>query len=275
MSYTHDQIKTILEECAQKCILPYFGTLTSDQIDTKSSADDFVTIADREAEIYLIDVLQNLLPGSLVLGEEGYSEDISLMDRCAQADDVWIVDPIDGTTNFKNADKNFCTILSHVRHGKIIGAWIYAPLLNEFTAWAEGGDVTINGDKVTLDNAPKEISAMNACNCMVYQLPAEKAIIFNRNFSRFKWSRQCSSFGLDTVEMLRGNFDVLTFPKGNPWDISACIAMISALGGKVAKVKDQKIEGDDLFTVKGSLFAVASPSQWQKVRDTIMQDISN
>ena len=70
-----DKVGTLLKEASTKFILPFYKNLSSDQINTKSSADDFVTVADRLSEVFLAENLIQVINGSNVIGEEACSDD--------------------------------------------------------------------------------------------------------------------------------------------------------------------------------------------------------
>ena len=89
----------VLKQVSESIILPRYKRLSDADISTKTDANDFVTVADREAEADISSKLLRMLPGSRCIGEESVAEgrcDINASD----ADYTWIVDPIDGTRNF-------------------------------------------------------------------------------------------------------------------------------------------------------------------------------
>jgi fructose-1,6-bisphosphatase/inositol monophosphatase family enzyme len=266
-------IEEILKECTESCILPYFKNLTENQIETKTSDEDFVTIADRESETYLTDVFTKMTPGCVVLGEEAYAENHDVMKRAAQADNVWIVDPVDGTGNFKDGKDEFCLLLAHVNRGVLDGAWIYAPKLNKFVAWSVGEAVTINGKAVSLDKKEKLLDQMVIGDHIAYGYPDDrKQLVENRQF--FHQPRvSLGSFGIETVWMLENRIDALSFARCNPWDIAPCAAMISALGGKALKIDGSAMEKNTLFSRDGAFLACRSPDQWTEIRDAMTKDV--
>lgn len=272
MPYSHDQIRSILATATEKHILPYFRNLTEDQIDTKSGDYDFVTIADRETEKYLTGILQDFIPGSMVLGEEAYAEDEKIIERCADMDDVWIVDPVDGTGNFKKGDEKFCTLLAHVHKGVLVGAWIYAHFLGKFVAWKRGDPVTINGQTVALDKTEKPLDQMIIGDHVSYgQKQDSEKLHENRRF--FARRESVYSFGIETLYMIENKIDWLSFSWCNPWDIAPCAAMIPALGGAALKVDGSAMTGRNLFDRKGAFLAVRTPGQWTDIRDAMLHEI--
>ena len=123
-------VLSILKKASADFILPRYKRLSDKDISTKTSATDYVTVADRDAEAYITPKLLNILPGSLCIGEESVAEgrcDINALD----GDYIWTVDPIDGTRNFVAGQEHFCCMVSLIEQGKFLQSWIYRPLVGD------------------------------------------------------------------------------------------------------------------------------------------------
>ncbi|MDH3738987.1 MAG: inositol monophosphatase, partial [Alphaproteobacteria bacterium] len=94
-----DKVTQLLRQVAADIILPRHQKLGADDISEKDHGE-LVTVADTETEKWLSVELANLLPGSCVVGEEAAYADPRVFERLADADPVWVIDPIDGTHNF-------------------------------------------------------------------------------------------------------------------------------------------------------------------------------
>ncbi len=126
VSVQSEHVEEILQSCADKYILPRFKSLEAHEIRTKSSPEDLVTDADIETEEELIRLLPKLIPGSVVIGEEGVSKDETLLNALKDDEKViWVVDPVDGTRNFTKGDNYFCTMVALVSKGETVQSWIY------------------------------------------------------------------------------------------------------------------------------------------------------
>ena len=121
-----EAVADLLRAAASSLILPRFGALASHDVHEKSSPDDLVTIADREAELWLTRRLRNIVDCEVV-GEEACAAAPDLRKR-ATADKAWTVDPVDGTGNFVKGKPNFCTMVAFLEHGTPIRSWIWVPL---------------------------------------------------------------------------------------------------------------------------------------------------
>ena len=109
--------------------MPHFRNLDKKDVDTKASATDFVTIADRQAEKHLIAGLKNLLPEARIVAEENTA--VHGLPEALESGYVWTIDPLDGTRNFVKGDEQFCSMLGLLYDGQPVAAWIYKPLSGE------------------------------------------------------------------------------------------------------------------------------------------------
>src|SRR5688572_26858215 len=233
--YNASDIQTVLKECANECVLPYFQNLEKEDIATKSHAEDFVTIADKKSEEYLERRLTHIVPGSIVLGEESFFVR-GFNPEGVATKDVWIVDPIDGTRNFKDGKDNFCILLAHAHEGRLMGAWIYAPRLGKMVSWKQGEAVTLNNQPISLDTDRKSLGQMIVGDHVFKAYPDYKEELKqNRKFFGPEHVH-LGSFGIETLWMVENKIDALSFGKCNPWDIAPCAALIEAMGGKAMKM---------------------------------------
>ena len=122
---THEVSDLIVEVCADE-ILPRFRALDDSEVLHKRPGD-LVTVADREAEAIISQVLRDAYPGAMVLGEEEYAVDSSLLDAYRAADHAWTVDPVDGTRNFVHGSPDHAVMVSEAIVGQTVRAWIWQP----------------------------------------------------------------------------------------------------------------------------------------------------
>ena len=126
-----DDVAQLMIAAGQDIILPLYQNLSADDIATKSSDSDYVTVADRDAEFWLIPRLAALLQDTdsdvLVVGEESISDEPRLEKQIGKSL-AFVIDPIDGTRNFVNGSPHFCSMISLIDHGEPLIAWIYRPI---------------------------------------------------------------------------------------------------------------------------------------------------
>ena len=105
-----DAVASLMVEAAQTIILPLFNNLSNEDIATKSSDSDFVTVADRNAEFWLIPQLEPLLADAIAIGEESISDNPKLSKKLSNSLS-FVIDPIDVTRNFINGSHHFCSMI--------------------------------------------------------------------------------------------------------------------------------------------------------------------
>jgi fructose-1,6-bisphosphatase/inositol monophosphatase family enzyme len=137
----------ILRDAACAEIMPRFRRLADDAVRTKSGPLDLVTEADEAAERRITAALHTAFPGCLVVGEEATERDASLLRGLASADLAFVVDPVDGTSNFAWGMPLFGCMAAAIRRGEVVGSVIHDPVsgasamaLRGEGAWSEEAD---------------------------------------------------------------------------------------------------------------------------------------
>jgi fructose-1,6-bisphosphatase/inositol monophosphatase family enzyme len=139
-------VERIIRDVGRSEIMPRFGKLKFEDIERKPD-NSFVTIADKNAERALIALLTAYWPGSVVVGEEGFEEDPGILSHLSGTDYVWVVDPIDGTSNYKNGIAEFASMVALVYKRKTIAAWICDPSSGDTLMAEEGSGVWLHRDE--------------------------------------------------------------------------------------------------------------------------------
>jgi fructose-1,6-bisphosphatase/inositol monophosphatase family enzyme len=139
-------VAEIIREAAQAEILPRFGHLAAGDIREKKPGQ-LVTDADVAAERMLSRRLTEMLPGSLVVGEEAVDGDPDLLHRLEGSEAVWVIDPVDGTANFAKGNPRFAVIIALVVDGVTRMGWIYDPMAERMVIAELGGGAWLNGQQ--------------------------------------------------------------------------------------------------------------------------------
>jgi Archaeal fructose-1,6-bisphosphatase and related enzymes of inositol monophosphatase family len=121
-----EAVSRLIAQVAAEEIMPRYAKLAAGDVREKGPGD-LVTIADEAAEHRLTPALIQLLPCSVVVGEEAAAADPSVIDRLDGGDPVWVIDPVDGTANFAAAKGDFGVMVSLIQGGRTLAAWIYDP----------------------------------------------------------------------------------------------------------------------------------------------------
>lgn len=219
-----------LKAAAEEIVLPHFRKLTDADIRTKTSPNDFVTIADEQCEAYLSSALTALLPGSTVVGEEAAAADPSILNRLDHGGDVWVIDPIDGTYNYAHDDPRFATIVALVRDGVVVAGYIHVPVTGRTFAARLGGGVWSNGQRLYVA-PPAPLSEMTA---VLYVGKSRAPALYDRiktlkdDLGPRRFDR-CAAF--EHIAILTGKAHYSVFTRLLPWDHAAGVLMCAEAGG--------------------------------------------
>jgi myo-inositol-1(or 4)-monophosphatase len=199
----------------------HFENLGALAIESKG-AQDHVSEADRAVERLIVAQLGAAFPEDRFLGEEGGG---------AAHHSLWIIDPIDGTTNFVHGLAAWCISLAYLRNGVPVIGLVYDPMADELFAARRGGGATCNG-------APVQVSACNAIDqAMVavgfsYRRPVEPfAAAVQRLLSAHCEFRRFGSGALAMAHVAAGRFDGYWEQHINSWDVAAGIVLVTEAGG--------------------------------------------
>ena len=138
--------------------MPVFGKREANP--KEKSSGEWVTDADRASEEFLEPALRSLIPGSLIVGEEAVSADPSVLDRLSSDGNVWLIDPLDGTSNFAQGRPPFALMVALIRQGSTVASWILDPVANQLAISEKGSGSWINGEQVTVGEGSRELSDM-------------------------------------------------------------------------------------------------------------------
>ena len=211
---------------AGQIIVEHLGKISKKDIDLKR-ASDFVTIADKESEKVIIDTIKKHFPDHLFLAEESLKE-------CGKGTYRWIIDPLDGTTNYIHGYPVFSISIALEYDGEIVTGVIFDPLRNELF-WTE------KGAGAYLNCLPVEISKVNIGESLVttgFPFRSKEMIdtymkLFKNVFLKVSDLRRAGSAALDLAYLACGRCDGFFELGLSPWDIAAGSLLIKEAGGIV------------------------------------------
>ena len=151
-------VSKVIQTIVTDEIISRFQHLQKYEISTKSRGE-IVTDADIQTEIRLSSALRSLMPSSTVIGEEGYEENNSIIERFDGDAPVWVIDPLDGTRNFSKGKPCFCTIVAYCLKNTTYLAWIYDPI-HHFMFFAAKGSGAWCNDRIIETEIEPEMSEM-------------------------------------------------------------------------------------------------------------------
>ena len=222
-----------------------FGELSELQVSRKAPAD-FVSAADIKAEQTVFEALEKARPGYSFLGEER-----GLVEGTDKTH-TWIVDPIDGTTNFLHAIPHFAINIALQREGAIVAAVTYNPVTNELF-WAEKGKGCFVNDKRLRVAGRKHLDESVLGTGIPFLGHGQHARFLkelHQISQRVAGVRRFGAASLDLAYVAAGRLDGFWERDLKPWDMAAGVLMITEAGGKVTNA-----EGGDDIMGSGSICA--------------------
>jgi myo-inositol-1(or 4)-monophosphatase len=194
----------------------------------KSHSSDLVTEADIGSERAIIATLRAAFPDHGIWAEES--------GRSAGQDDaLWIIDPLDGTTNFAHGLELFCiSIACAIRQEVVLGV-VLAPLTGELYLAERGRGATLNGRRLQVSAAaqPSESLLVTGFAYNFRDQPAAVLARFNRCLLAAQGVRRLGSAALDLCRVARGQFDAFWEENLKPWDTAAGMLIVREAGGAV------------------------------------------
>jgi fructose-1,6-bisphosphatase/inositol monophosphatase family enzyme len=263
MSAVMDEVAALMREVSAREILPRFRLLKEGEVEEKTKGD-FVTIADREAELWLTPRLEKLVPGSRVLGEEAAAADAGLLTLLDSDAPVWTVDPVDGTGNFVAGRETFGVMVALIDSGKVRRAWIYLPVSGDLAMAEEGGGAFLQSGAESRplqagrssDNTDRISGAFNVR--FMDEDWRDRVELFADRVPR-KSSYLCSA--CDYTGLARGEIDLVTYHRMLPWDHAPGSLILREAGGILRNMSN----GLDYAprTLAGPHLAARSEESWR------------
>ena len=223
-----ENIAEIIREIAETAIVPRFRQLRAEDIREKKPGD-FVTTADLEAERLLTERLPSLVPGSVVLGEEGAAKDPARLALLGGGAPVWVVDPVDGTVNFAKGAPGFGVILALVRNAEVCAGWIYDPLGGSMVLAERGGGAWSDGKRVAVD-AGAEVARMVG-SAYGRTMAGPRAAKVLQESGRVAAVRNLGSSALEYNAVALGRTHFSLHSRSLPWDHAAGMLIVAEAGG--------------------------------------------
>jgi len=209
-----------LVEEASRLALGYFGRKDSLGVSMKG-AQDWLTVADGAVETFLRERLAVLFPDDAVIGEEGGGE---------AADAVWIIDPIDGTSNFARGDRTWCISVGLLLNNVPEIGIIAAPALDEVYCGRRGRGATLNGESIKVSGAA-DIGRAYLEFGWSSRIPNEDYLaMVGRGFSAGASVKRSGSGALGLCHVAVGRTEAYAELHINAWDVAAGMVIAAEAG---------------------------------------------
>jgi myo-inositol-1(or 4)-monophosphatase len=241
--FTQFTIKTSIK--AGRVLMKYFGKTNLKT--TRKAYNDIATEADKASEEIIISEIKKLYPNHSILAEESGEF------QKENSNYRWIIDPLDGTTNFKHNLPIFCVSIALEIKNEIHCGAIYNPFINElFFAQKGKGAYKIQNfqkssniksyQKIKVSNTNKTEFSVIATGFPPKQTSAKKNLKnFNNAVKKGYVIRRFGSAATDLCYTACGRFDAFWELGLKPWDIAAGILIVEEAGGKITDGKNKKI----------------------------------
>ncbi len=237
------------------------GSSQIDRIKVESKArNEFVTQIDQAAEAAIIELVQQRYPDHAFLGEE------SGMSGKEGADHLWIIDPLDGTTNFIHGFPQYCVSIGLKIKGRLAIGVVYDPNRQELFTASRGSGATLDGRRIRVSGR-RDLDGALIGTDFPYRSNDEwletNLNIYRDVMTKAAGVRRPGSAALDLCYLAAGRLDALWMFGLKPWDIAAGVLILRESGGIVSSISD---DGD--YMESGNLLA-GSPKVHSELKSLI------
>ncbi len=221
------------------------GNLEAVKIDSKAF-NDFVSNVDRESEMILVDALKEAYPHHKITCEESGSHGKS------DAEYEWIIDPLDGTTNFLHGHPQYAISMALLHKGVLQEALVYVPERNDLYMASRGQGALLNDRRIRVSNRVE----LNRCLIgtgfpVVDQSMMDRYLAILKDFlSKTAGGRREGSAALDLCSVAVGRLDGFFEFNLKPWDVAAGALIVKEAGGIVTDM-----QGNDTWLQTGNIVA--------------------
>jgi myo-inositol-1(or 4)-monophosphatase len=224
---------------------------------------DFVTEADFAAQEVVKRTVLGAFPDHSVLGEE----DLLPGNTPSSTEFRWIVDPLDGTTNFVHGIPHYAVSLALEHKGRIIVGTVYDPSRDNCYTAAEGGGASLDGRPIRTSAVTKMSEAIAGTGFPANLQPdSPDLLVFNESLFRCQGVRRTGSASLNMCDIAAGRFDVLWGLSTKIWDIAAGVLLIREAGGVVTSP-----EGGEVNLGSGHFLASANMELHRQLLDMVRE----
>lgn len=229
----------------EKCLVKYFGNVKNIELKSKSN---YVSQADRECEDLMCKFLKRNSPEVDFLGEETHfikspklkkNQNVFTPSKGYR----WILDPLDGTTNFIHGLSFFCISLALEFQGEVVVAIIHVPQLKQTYTALEGNGAFLNGQRIFV-SSKTELKNAFVVSGFVNQsknVLSKQLKVFNKAVWAFDAFRRTGSAAYDLALVAQGVFDFYWEENIKPWDIAAGVLLVKEAGGIVCDYKGKHV----------------------------------
>jgi fructose-1,6-bisphosphatase/inositol monophosphatase family enzyme len=250
-------VEALLRTVSAEIVMPRYQRLASHEVEIKSPGEE-VTIADREAELRLNEGLDLILPEARMIGEEACAADPSLLDGLEHGT-AWVIDPIDGTSNFAAGKPHFGIMVALVRDGVAEAGWLFDPILNRMCHAAQGLGAFVDGKRIYAQESASELPI--AAISLKFLNPEQRLKMVEQTAGKVTPVDPPMCAAEQYPRVAFGTNDIAVFARVLPWDHIPGALFLTEAGGKVARMDGSPYQFWDGRT---GMLAASSPAMWDR-----------
>ena len=235
------EVLQLVRAVARSEIMPRFRRLAAEDVSAKSGPLDLVTVADEAAEARLTTGLLRLFPGCRVVGEEATARDPASIEQIGMAGRCFVVDPIDGTSNYAAGLPLFGVIVAVVEDGETVGALIHDPVGDDTAmalrgqgAWLEQPDEGRSALRVAAAVPVGEMTGSVSWRYM--REPVRSRVCARLPLVGAAWDYRCGAYQYRLLATGHAHYAV--YNRLLPWDHAAGVLLQQEAGGYAALLDD-------------------------------------
>jgi fructose-1,6-bisphosphatase/inositol monophosphatase family enzyme len=258
-----ERVAALMRETAAAELLPRFRNLAKDDVRHKRPGD-IVTVADVASEQRLASGLAKILPGVPVVGEEAAEKEPGLLDLIGRSGaSCWIVDPLDGTSNFAAGRDTFAMIVCLVSNRETVAGWILDVPNGRMAVALKGQGATVDGRSVRLESESRPPTGF-----IGFRVRKEfDRQLAPRQRQRLGGLTSLNCAGREYIEILGGQRDFSLYRRTKPWDHAAGALMVEEAGGQAVRFDGAPY--DPAGNMEGGIITAVSPTVLAEVREIL------
>lgn len=263
-----DAVSLLLQEVAAQAIVPRFRMLEQGDVRAKG-LDDVVTIADLEAEELITSALAAMTPTIPVIGEEATARQSDQTASLNDAGNYWILDPLDGTSNFVAGSPDIGVMLALVHAGDVVMSWIWQPIREVLLVAERGAGAYRNGERISTAHDPHLRPADELTGWVWARfLPAEILTTVEASASKFaSLDPGPAAAAIAYERLLMGDSDFGMYWRTEPWDHTPGALLLRESGGAARRLDGSEyrpgMPGSGLLVTRWSM-------DWPTVRKSLL-----
>jgi myo-inositol-1(or 4)-monophosphatase len=241
---------TTIAQRVSEVQLRYFDRLETGAVESKGRHRDLLTVADRESEAVIIRTIRERFATHAILAEETGA-------HITDSESWWIIDPVDGTTNFARSFPFFAASVAYWHKGEAALALVEAPRLGERFIAERGNGAYLNEKRLRVSTTPDIAHSILATGFAYVRNEVQRNNVdnFSRLILKSHDIRRPGAASLDLAYVAAGRFDGYWEPYLKPWDIAAGCLLVAEAGGKVSDFSggDDWLFGENAVATNGAI----------------------